>query len=53
MLENIAPNAEVYKLDPADIVAFARHCGVTSIPFVVTTGEPDELARFLNMNNGQ
>lgn len=48
MLENMVPGAEIYRLDPKDIVAFARLCGVSSIPFVVTTGEPEELAYLLS-----
>ena len=48
MLKTMVPDAKVYELDPKDIVAFARLCGVSSIPFVVTTGEPDELAYLFN-----
>lgn len=49
-LENMAPDAKIYKMEPEDIVAFARHCGISSIPFVVVTGEPEELANLLKQN---
>lgn len=44
MLKQMVPNAESVILQPADLLQFARAVGIQSMPFVVITGEPQELA---------
>ena len=44
MLKQMAPNADSVVLQPADLLQFARAVGIQSVPFVVITGEPHELA---------
>lgn len=51
MLKLMNPNAECVFLDPAEIIAFARNVGITSLPFVVSTGEPQELDKIVKMNS--
>lgn len=41
------PGAEVVKADPSELLQFARLVGIQSMPFVVCTGEPQELAEIL------
>lgn len=47
MLKAIAPDADVITVQPAEILQFARAAGVSSMPFVVVTGEPQELAKLI------
>lgn len=44
MLKQMASNTESVVLQPADLLQFARAVGIQSMPFVVITGEPQELA---------
>lgn len=46
-LKAMAPNADCIIVDPAEILQFARLVGITSMPFVITTGEPHELAKVI------
>ena len=48
LLKTMAPDTESVVLEPADILQFARAVGIQSMPFVVITGEPHELAEELN-----
>ena len=41
------PDAEVIKAEPSELLQFARLVGIQSMPFVVVTGEPQELAKIL------
>lgn len=41
------PDAEVIKAQPSELLQFARLVGIQSMPFVVCTGEPQELAEML------
>ena len=47
MLKAQCPDAEVIKADPSELLQFARLAGIQSMPFVVVTGEPQELAEML------
>lgn len=47
MLKNMAPETESVVLKPDEILQFARAVGIRMMPFVVVTGEPDELAKML------
>ena len=42
------PDAEVVKAEPSELLQFARLVGIQGMPFVVCTGEPQELADILN-----
>ena len=46
-LKAMCPDAEFIKVDPAEILQFARLVGIQSMPFVVVQGEPSELAKIL------
>lgn len=48
MLKAQCPDAEVVKAQPSELLQFARLVGIQSMPFVVVTGEPHELAKALN-----
>jgi hypothetical protein len=41
------PDAEHIELQPAELLQFARATGIQNMPFVVVTGEPQELAEVL------
>lgn len=43
-LKAIVPDAECVVVQPAEILQFAKLVGIQSMPFVVITGEPHELA---------
>lgn len=47
MLMAQCPDAEHIELQPAELLQFARATGIQSMPFVVVTGEPQELAEML------
>ena len=47
MLKAMAPDAENLVLDPMDFMPFCRAAGIKTVPFVVITGEPHELAKIL------
>lgn len=47
MLKAQCPDAEVVKADPSELLQFARLVGIQNMPFVVVTGEPQELAEML------
>lgn len=47
MLKAQCPDAEVIKAEPSELLQFARLVGIQSMPFVVVTGEPQELAKIL------
>lgn len=44
-LKAMCPDAEFIKVEPAEILQFARLVGIQSMPFVVSVGEPHELAK--------
>ena len=46
-LKSMAPDVESVVLDPSELLSFARAIGIQSMPFVVTIGEPQELAKDL------
>lgn len=41
------PDADVVILEPKELLSFARLLNIQSLPIVVLTGEPDELAKVL------
>ena len=47
MLMAQCPDAEHIELQPAELLQFARATGIQSMPFVVVTGEANELAGVL------
>ena len=47
MLKAQCPDAEVVKAEPSELLQFARLVGIQSMPFVVVTGETNELATIL------
>ncbi|MFQ6703558.1 MAG: hypothetical protein ACLRFP_00540 [Alphaproteobacteria bacterium] len=47
MLKAQCPDAEVVKADPSELLQFARLVGIQSMPFLVVTGEPQELGTIL------
>lgn len=47
ILKAQCPDAEVIKAEPSELLQFARLVGIQSMPFVVVTGEPQELAKIL------
>lgn len=47
MLKAQCPDAEVVKAEPSELLQFARLVGIQGMPFVVVTGEPQELAEVL------
>lgn len=47
LLKAQCPDAEVVKAEPSELLQFARLVGIQSMPFVVITGEPNELAAIL------
>lgn len=47
MLMAQRPDAEHIELQPSELLQFARLAGIQSMPFVVCTGEPQELAEVL------
>ena len=48
MLKAIVPDADCVVVQPAEILQFAKIIGITSMPFVVSVGEPQELAKVIN-----
>lgn len=48
MLKAQCPDAEVVKAEPSELLQFARLVGIQSMPFLVVTGEPQELGDILN-----
>lgn len=46
-LKAMAPNTDNIVLDPMDFLPFCRAAGIKTVPFVVVTGEPHELAKIL------
>jgi len=46
-LKSMAPNTDSVVLQPDELLQFARAVGIQSMPFVVVTGEPHELAKLL------
>ena len=51
MLKQMAPNTDSFVLQPGDLLQFARAAGIQSMPFVVMTGEPQELADKIKKDN--
>ena len=47
MLMAQCPDAEVVKAEPSELLQFARLVGIQNMPFVVVTGEPQELAEVM------
>lgn len=47
MLKAQCPDAEVVKAEPSELLQFARLVGIQSMPFLVVTGEPQEIATIL------
>lgn len=47
MLKAQCPDTEVIKAEPTELLQFARLVGIQGMPFVVTIGEPDELAKVI------
>ncbi len=47
MLKMSCPDTELVELDPLDLLNFAKAVGIKSVPFIVITGEPDELSGVL------
>lgn len=47
MLKAQCPDAEVVKAEPSELLQFARLVGIQSMPFVVVTGEHNELVGVL------
>lgn len=50
MLKAMSPETETVLLTPEEIIPFASKLGISSLPFVVTTGEPYELDKLLKSN---
>lgn len=50
MLKAMSPETETVLLAPEEIIPFASKLGISSLPFVVTTGEPYELDKLLKSN---
>ena len=44
LLKSMVPDAESITLEPAELLQFARSVGIQTMPFLVITGEPQELA---------
>lgn len=44
MLKALLPDVEVIKVEPLDLIQFARAAGIQVMPFMVLLGEPQELA---------
>ena len=49
MLKAMSPETESVLLDPAEIIPFASKVGISSLPFVITVGEPHELSKILEL----
>lgn len=47
MLKAQCTDAEVVNAEPSELLQFARLVGIHGMPFVVCTGEPQELAEVL------
>lgn len=47
MLKAQCPDAEAVKAEPSELLQFARLVGIQNMPFVIVTGEPQELAEVL------
>ena len=47
MLKAQCPDAEVVKAEPSELLQFARLVGIQNMPFVVVTGEPQELVEVM------
>lgn len=45
------PDAEVVKAQPSELLQFARLVGIQSMPFLVVTGEPQELLKTLKQGD--
>ena len=41
------PDIDLIELDTLDLLNFAKAVGIKSVPFIVITGEPDELSGVL------
>lgn len=48
MLKAQCPDAEVVKAELSELLQFARLVGIQGMPFIVVTGEPQELGDILN-----
>lgn len=44
MLKQMVPDVDAVVVKPSEILQFAQAVGIQSMPFVVLTGEPHELA---------
>lgn len=47
MLKELCPGLEYVTLTPDEILPFARAVGVSEMPLVVISGEPDELKQIV------
>ena len=48
MLKEMCPDTPyIDSLDPKALLEFARGVGICTLPFLVVTGEPDELAKIV------
>ena len=47
MLKQACPDVELVELSPLDILNFARAVDIKAIPFIVVTGDQDELQKVL------
>lgn len=47
MLKAQCPDAEVVKAEPSELLQFARLVGIQDMPFLVVTGETNDLAKVL------
>ena len=48
-LKAMNPEVDSVLLDPQEIIPFASKLNITSLPFVVTVGEPYELDKILHV----
>lgn len=51
MLKAQCPDAEVIKAEPSELLQFARLVGIQNMPFLVVTGEPQELLKTLKQGD--
>lgn len=49
MLKAMNPDVESILLDPQDLIPFAAKLGISSLPIVVSVGEPYELSKILEL----
>lgn len=47
MLKKMKPETECVELDQATLLAFARAVGISSMPIVVSVGDPEELSKIV------